>query len=95
MFTNTGVEHTLEPGVGVTMGQGKYIANLKPIQHKDIVGARGEDFATEHLQTAFMSLLGGIAYALLTQQWISVYVVALQRYMQKCIYLHIRRLTWC
>ena len=41
----------------------------------------------------FLSVLGAIAYCLITQHWIYVYIVSLQRKAQKCTYLDIRRLN--
>ena len=46
--------------------------------------------STEH---DFMSFIGGVAYALFTQPWVAVYLVALQRGMQKATNLEVRRLN--
>ena len=48
---------------------------------------------SEELKAMYWSLLGATAYALITQFWLSVYVVALQRQTQKPKAIHIRRLN--
>ena len=96
-FTNTGVHHRLfteGPDKGsVCMDQDSYIKALKPIVHPDLVGAKAETPASPALGALYWSLLGALAYCLITQHWVAVYVVALQRVTQapKCI--HLRRLN--
>ena len=41
----------------------------------------------------FWSLLGALAYALITQHWLAVYVVALQRQSKAPKVIHVRRLN--
>ena len=92
-FTNTGVHHLMLPDGSVELDQDEYIAALKPIVHVDLVGASGDDDAPPHLVDLFWSLLGAVAYALITQFWIAVYVVALQRQAKAPKIIHVRRLN--
>ena len=41
----------------------------------------------------FWSLLGAVVYTLLTQHWVAIYVIALQRQTHKPKYQHIRKLN--
>ncbi len=61
------------------MDQDEYIKALKPIAHPDLTGAPAENELTPALTKLFWSLLGALAYSLLTQHWLAVYVVSLQR----------------
>ena len=92
-FTNVGVRHTTLKDGSIEQDQEEYVKSLQPIVSPDMIGKNGDDLATEPLQLAYMSLLGAIAYALLTCWHLSVYVVALQRKSQKACYIHIRRLN--
>ena len=92
-FTNTGVRHNqLEDG-SVETDQDEYLKALQPIVHQDLVGAPADSDAPPSLQALYMSLLGAMAYALLTQFHLAVYVVSLQRQTQKPKIIHIRRLN--
>ena len=64
-----------------------------PIQHPDLVGAKAEDDASPTLIALYWSLLGAVAYTLMTQHWIAVYVIALQRETHKPKVIHLRRLN--
>ena len=92
-FTNCGIRHRLLPDHSVELDQDEYIAALIPIQHPDMIGAKGEDDASEALIALFWSLLGAVAYTLMTQWWIAVYVIALQRETHKPKIIHLRRLN--
>ena len=92
-FTNVGVRQNRSADATITCGQDEYIKALKPISHKDLTGADPETPCTAELVSLFWSLLGAVAYALLTQHWLAVYVVALQRVTQEPRMIHIRRLN--
>ena len=62
--------------------QDDYIKDLIPITHHELTGKKKEDLPSEQLTALFWSLLGALAYALTTQHWLAVYVVALQRVTQ-------------
>jgi len=92
-FTNTGVRHNRIPNGTIIIDQDEYITALKPINHHSMTGAKGEDDVTPPLKELFWSLLGALAFTLLTQHWIAVYVVSLQRRTQSPQYIHVRRLN--
>ena len=93
-FTNCGIRHALDVRAGtLTMDQSAYIAALRPIVHRDLVGARPESLLEGELYTMFRSLLGAIAWCNMTRCDIMVYVVALQRAAHQPTVLHARRLN--
>jgi hypothetical protein len=92
-FSNCGVRHTHLDNGDVVMDQDEYIAALIPISHADLTGAKSDTDCSEALKAIFWSLLGAVAYALLTQSWIAVYVIALQRMTHKPCIIHVRRLN--
>ena len=93
-FTNCGVRHQLDvPRNTITLDQAAYIAALKPIVHRDLVGSSAEDPLEGELYTMFRSLLGAIAWCNMTRCDIMVYVVALQRIAHKPRVIHARRLN--
>ena len=81
------------PCGGVEVDQDAYIKGLKPITHTDLVGKAAEAPLPDHIHASFWSLLGAVAYALLTQHWVAVYVVALQRKTHSAQVIHVRRLN--
>ena len=66
---------------------------LKPIAHNKLIGAAPESDADEALVPLYWSLLGALAYSLLTQFWLEVSPVSLQRNTKKPVVIHIRRLN--
>ena len=78
-FTNCGVQYTLMPNHDMQLDQDAYISTLRPIVSTDLTGARPEDRASPTVCAQFVSLRGALAYTTLTQDWIKVYIVALQR----------------
>jgi len=92
-FTNCGVRHTQEQNGSITLDQDEYLKALKPIVHRDLTGADPEAPATPELVSLFWSLLGALAYSLITQHWLAVYVVALQRSTKDPRMIHIRRIN--
>ena len=61
------------------MDQTEYIKTFKPISHPELVGAPADAETATAVRAEYMSLLGAVALALLTQMWIAVYAVALRR----------------
>ena len=76
----------------VILDQDSYNATLRPIMIPELTGAPPEHEATKNVADMFVSLRGALAYATLTQAWIQVYIVALQR-VQVCTNLDVRRLN--
>ncbi len=67
---------------------------LKPIAHNKLIGAAPESDADETFVPLYWSLLpGALAYSLLTQFWLAVYVVSLQRITKKPLVIQICRLN--
>jgi len=76
----------------VTLDQDDYIKQLRPIVSEELTGKDPNQKATQTVSDLFVSLRGALAYCLLTQFWIQVYVVALQR-IQQPTNLDVRRLN--
>ena len=92
-FTCVGIRHTRGDDGAITLDQNEYISALKPIQHPDITGKPMEELCTEGVMRLYWSLLGAVAYTLLTQHWVAIYVIALQRQTHKPQYQHVRKLN--
>ena len=60
--------------------------------HPELTGASPEAKATKFVTDQFVSLRGALAYATITQAWIQVYVVSLQRVIEPTN-LDVRRLN--
>ena len=91
-YTNCAVRTTLTDDHDVISDQDEYIKTLRPIVHSELTGAAAERDATKAVTDLFVSLRGAIAYAMITQAWLQVYVVALQR-IQQPTNLDVRRLN--
>jgi hypothetical protein len=92
-FTNTGVRHKRLKDGTVTLDQDEYIAALKPINSPEMIGAPGDRPASDRLAELYRSLLGAAAYFLITQFWLMVYIVSLQRKLKAPLLIHVRRLN--
>ncbi|CAE8594372.1 unnamed protein product [Polarella glacialis] len=92
-FTNCGVHHVQHADGSVEMDQDEYVKALIPIQHESLIGASPEAELGPELTAKFWSLLGALAYALMTQHWLAVYVISLQRVTHKPLIIHVRRLN--
>jgi len=91
-FTNCGVRYTMQDNHDVVMDQDVYIATMRPVVHRELTGAAAEREATKAVADMFVSLRGALAYTTLTQAWIQVYIVSLQR-VQAPTNLEVRRLN--
>ena len=80
-FTHTGIEHKQDDD-GVYAHQTKYAEQLKPMPLEGLKDKQAEDLVDDAHTTMYMSLLGGVAWMVLTRSDISVYVQALQRRAQ-------------
>ena len=75
------------------MNQDAYIDAMKPIQHPELTGRRSTDACTAEVHQLYQSLLGAVAYSLLSQAWAAVFVIALQRKTAAPQNIHVRRLN--
>ena len=91
-FTNCGVKYTMTENHDVVMDQDDYIKTLRPITHSELTGAPPDQKATKIIADMFTSLRGALAYTAITQSWIIVYIVSLQR-VQEPTNLDARRLN--
>jgi len=91
-FTNCGVRYTKRKHGDVAMDQDEYIKTLRPIVSHELTGKPPAETATKLVCDQFVSLRGAVAYTVLTQDWIKVYVVSLQR-VQTPTNLDVRRLN--
>eukprot|EP00438_Fugacium_kawagutii_P025194 Skav218080 [mRNA] locus=scaffold3382:13254:23272:- [translate_table: standard] len=92
-FTCVGIHHVRKADGTISLDQDEYISALKQIQHPDITGRPQEELCTETVKRLYWSLLGAVAYTLLTQHWLAIYIIALQRQTHKPQYQHIRKLN--
>eukprot|EP00959_Pyramimonas_sp_CCMP1952_P168513 3521147-Pyramimonas_sp.AAC.1 len=83
--------YTKDEDGNVTLDRDEYIKQLRPIQHPDQTGADADAQATKMVADTFASLRGALACALITQAWLMVYVVSLQR-VQEPTNIQVRRL---
>ena len=77
-FTHTGIEH-VQSKEGINTHQNTYAQQLQPIDITTVKDHPDEELATDAFHSLYMSLLGGIAWLVLTRVDISVFVQALQR----------------
>ena len=55
---------------------------MRPTTHPELTGASPEAKATKIFADQFVSLRGSLAYSTVTQAWMQVYVVSLQRVIE-------------
>eukprot|EP00959_Pyramimonas_sp_CCMP1952_P016750 355170-Pyramimonas_sp.AAC.1 len=58
------------------------VEQLRPIRHPELTGADADAQASRMVADTLVSLMGALAYALITQVWLMVYVVSAQRVQQ-------------
>ena len=92
-LTNTGIVHNMSPDGSISMSQTSYIQGIQPMSRSSLVGRPPEDEVDPATTTEFKSVLGAIAYAMMTQFHLLIYVVALQRKSHKPLVLHCRKLN--
>jgi len=91
-YTNCGVQTTMLANHDVVLDQDEYIKTMRPIVSGELTGAAADQKATKTIADLFVSLRGALAYTTLTQAWIQVYIVSLQR-VQEPTNLDVRRLN--
>ena len=67
--------------------------NLEAYTAPSMIGLAADKEVIEEVKSLFASLVGAIAYSLMTQSWVAVYIVALQRQLQRPLAIHVRRLN--
>ena len=91
-FTACGIRRQQKED-GVILDQDEYIEGLVPLSHPELLGANPDQRCSDALTTHFMSLIGAVAYCLMTQHQIAVYLVALQRKLREPTIGDIRKLN--
>ena len=92
-FTNCGICHKRLPDGTITLDQTEYLSALKPINPKHYANLQKDAQCPEHLRALYWSLLGAVAYSALTQAWVLVYIISLQRVTQNPTVTHVKRLN--
>ena len=92
-FDNCGVRHVQHADGSIELNQQKYAMQLKPINSLELQSGFPESSASEQLAAQFISLLGAVAYLLLTRVDVAVYVAALQRVSKQPLLIHVKRLN--
>ena len=91
-FTNCGVHHKKHQDGSITLDQNEYIQALMIIKHPELSNTP-ETPASEELLSLYRSLLGAVAYTLLTQHQIACYIIALQRVTHKLTVGDVKKLN--
>ena len=93
-FIHCGIRHTQDPTTYVVIAdQALYADNLRLIDETPLAGSADIDLVDYQMQKQYMSLLGGIAWCVLTMPHIAIYVAALQRAAKQPTAGHLRRLN--
>ena len=77
-FLHTGIQHESAPGL-VVIHQYVYIHSIKPIDVHSLQGKGEESSCDTAMHDAYRSVLGAVAWTVLTRAELAVYVQALQR----------------
>ena len=92
-FTNCGVRNRQHKTTReITLDQNEYAASLRTIAHADLSGKKSEDEVSPELRSLYRSLLGAVAFLLLTRIDVAVFVSALQRRGHAPKIMHVKRL---
>ena len=93
-FTNCGVRHTQDPKTKeVRLDQDDYIKGIKLCVSPEIMSEKPESKCGTELHAQYWSVLGAIAYAVLTRPDIAVFISALQRWSHAPNVIHVKRLN--
>ena len=93
-FTNCGVRHIQDPSTfEVTLDQAEYIKGIKTIIHTELQTSASTDKCSEAVHALYWSILGAIAFAVLTRPDLAVFVSALQRHSNSPCVIHAKRLN--
>ena len=91
-FACCGVQYTKLP-YGYSMDQNQFVKGVKEIEGPLFTGKPDQDLCEPKAAKAFLSVIMSLAYALLTRSDISIYLIAMQKSLQKPQYLHVRKLN--
>ena len=91
-FDCCGMKHTITDK-GYELDQIEYVSKLKTIANEKLTAGKDDDEADEYNAKMFLSLVMAIAFAMMTRWDIHIYITALQRWLQKPCYRHIRALN--
>jgi hypothetical protein len=93
-FTNCGMRHIQDAATKeIQLDQIQYIAGIKLVPTTEFKALQDNDHCTERVHALYWSILGAIAFALLTRPDLDVCVGALQRYSQSPKLIHLKRLN--
>ena len=93
-FTNCGVrprQHKVTKEI--SLDQMEYASSLRIIAHPELMSKKAEDAVCAELHSLYRSLLGAVAFLLLTRADVAVYVSALQRWGHAPKVIHVKRLN--
>ncbi len=93
-FTNCGVRHQQDVETKeVSLDQIEYVKGISLCVSSEISSSKPEEAASSGLHAQYWSVLGAIAYAVLTRPDIAVFVSALQRFSHAPLVIHVKRLN--
>ena len=92
-MTNTGIAHELKDDGSIAMSQAADIQGIQPMSVSNMLGKPADDEVDPSTATEYKSVLGAIAYAMMTQYHLLIYVVAAQRRSHNPQVIHCRRLN--
>ena len=75
------------------MHQNQFVKGVKEIEGPLFTGEPDQELCEPKAAKAFISVIMSLAYALLTRSDISIYLLAMQKFVQKPQYLHVRKLN--
>ena len=96
-FTNCGIKHHMKLAESkwdlaqCTMDQVEYIKGIKTMDAHHMSRQNPNSEVTDLVQGEFWSILGALAFSLLTRTDIAVFVCALQRHTSRPKYIHCKR----
>ena len=83
----------MRPDGSIRMSQTSYIQGIQPMDSSSFTGKAPDEEVVPAVATEYKSVLGAVAYAMMTQFHLLVYVVAAQRQSHKPTVLHCRRVN--
>ena len=95
-FEHCGIMHTQsasDAGGEIVITQDHYVRELKPIPLTKEQRVKDEEGCNDALHSAFLTLLGGVGWTLLTRSDIAVYTTALQRVQHGPCIKHVVKLN--
>ena len=93
VFVSCGVRYLQLDDNTVRLSQQHYALSLQPIVSREIQTGQPETPASDELKGQYMSVLGALAYLMITRIDLAVYVAALQRAAHAPTVAHAKRLN--